>query len=86
MKIKEILTAFFAKKTPDKNRTRLRREYDALLNRLSDIRHNFNYIDNPSSIDALIFEENATLCRLQQLIAEAKSSGMRLEAFELDQK
>lgn len=70
----------------DEKCARLRSEYNELLNRLSDIRNNYNFTDNPSSIDALIYEENATLCRLQELYREAREHSMTLEAFEINKK
>lgn len=70
----------------DSRSAKLRSEYNELLNRLSDIRNNYNFIDNPSSIDALIYEENATLCRLRELYSEAREHSMTLEAFEIDKK
>ena len=70
----------------DERNARLRREYNELLGRLSDIRNNYNFTDNPSAIDALIYEENAALCRLQELYREARECNMTLEAFSLDKK
>ncbi len=70
----------------DEKTVKLKKEYNELLNRLSDIRRNFNFTDNPSAIDALIYEENATLCRLHELFREAKENNVTLEMFELNQK
>lgn len=84
MKIKEIFCKM--RKKPQTGNSELRREYNMLLSKLSDIRSNFNFTDNPSTIDALIYEENAALCRLRELYSEARKNGMTLEAFELDQK
>ena len=88
MNIKDFFLKFKAHKEPqeDKKSQRLRREYNELLNRLSEIRSNFDFIDNPTSIDALIYEENATLCRLQELYREARERNMKLEAFSVDKK
>ena len=84
MKIKDFFRKHFGRKSQDMQSVRLRNEYSELLNRLSEIRLNFNFTDNPSQIDALIYEENAVLCRLKELYRSAKSSGMKLEAFEFD--
>ena len=81
MKIREILSRLGGRKNADSDSLKLRDEYNMLLERLSDIRCNFNFTDNPASIDALIYEENATLCRLQELYREARERGMKLEAF-----
>ena len=70
----------------DEKTVKLKKEYNELLNRLSDIRRNFNFTDNPSAIDALIYEENAALCRLHELFREAKENNVTLEMFELNQK
>ena len=70
----------------DEKAFKLKKEYNELLNRLSDIRRNFNFTDNPSAIDALIYEENAALCRLHELFSEAKKNNVTLEMFELNQK
>ena len=86
MKIKEIFYKITKRQKPKADNSELRKEYNMLLSRLSDIRRNFNFADNPSAIDALIYEENATLCRLHELYSEARRKGMTLEAFELDQK
>ena len=85
MKIKDIFRKIAGQETTDKRSVRFRCEYNELLNRLSEIRLNFDLTDNPSQIDALIYEENAVLCRLRTLFQEAKSCGIRLEAFKLDE-
>lgn len=86
MKIKDILLKFAKANKTDEKSAKLRKEYIELLNRLSDIRSNYNFTDNPSTIDALIYEENAALCRLQELYSEAKKNSITLEAYELNQK
>ena len=53
-----------------------------LTERLADVRSNFDYATDPAAIDALIFEENATLCRLEQLYREAKEEGISVEVYE----
>lgn len=86
MKIKDILLKLMKRKSTENENTKLRSEYNRLLDRLSDIRTNFDHTDDPFSIDALIYEENATLCRLQELYHQARKNKITLEAFELDQK
>ena len=88
MSINDILLKFKIHKASadDQKSESIRKEYNELLNRLSDIRSNYNFIDNPSSIDALIYEENAALCRLQELYREARESSITLEAFERNKK
>lgn len=70
----------------DEKTAKLKSEYNELLNRLSDIRNNFDYTDNPSSIDALIYEENATLCRLRELYSEARERSVTIDAFDSSKK
>ncbi|MCH5204120.1 MAG: hypothetical protein J1F03_05185 [Oscillospiraceae bacterium] len=88
MSINDILLKFKIHKASadDRKSESIRKEYNELLNRLSDIRSNYNFIDNPSSIDALIYEENAALCRLQELYREAREYSITLEAFERNKK
>ena len=86
MNTKEILMKIIKRKNTENENTKLRREYNRLLDRLSDIRTNFDHTDDPFSIDALIFEENATICRLHELYSIARKNKITLEAFELDQK
>lgn len=56
-----------------------RREYAELTDRLETIRTNFDNVSDESVIDALIYEENAVLCRLSALYRKARESGIRLE-------
>ena len=58
------------------------RECSALTERLADIRCNFDAVTDPPEIDALIFEENAVLCRLEQLYREARTEGISVEIYE----
>ena len=74
------------KNTEEEENKNLRREYNELLSHLSDIRSNYNFTDNPSAIDALIYEENAALCRLHELYREARERNIKLEAFPVDEK
>lgn len=62
---------------------KLSHEYSELTQRLTQIRTNFNFADEPDVIDALIYEENSTLARLSQLYKEARASRLSLEIYEL---
>ena len=87
MTLNDLLLRFrIQKDSSDEKNKKLRREYNELLSHLSDIRSNYNFTDNPSAIDALIYEENAALCRLQELYREARELNMTLEAFPVDEK
>lgn len=58
------------------------RECGELTERLADIRANFDNVTDAASIDALIYEENAVLCRLEQLYHEARAEGITVELHE----
>ncbi len=69
--------------TPEEQRRKaLARECSLLTERLSDIRNNFDAVTDPPAIDALIFEENAVMCRLEQLYREARAEGISVEIYE----
>lgn len=84
------ISAHFPFKKPvvplDERREVLRREYLELLERLSDIRRNFDFVEEPSCADALIFEENAVVLRLERLLGEAKAQGLSIEFHEMAKK
>lgn len=66
--------------TSEESRARaFRKEYGELLDRLECIRANFDNVSEVSDIDALIYEENAVLCRLSALYRQARETGIRLE-------
>lgn len=74
-----------AKKRGSEKNTRsevFARRCTELTEHLAEVRSNFNYVTDPPAIDALIFEENATLCRLEQLYREAKAEGISVEVYE----
>ncbi len=66
----------------DERRRAFAREYIVLIERLADIRANFDAVCESSAIDALIFEENAVLCRLEQLYREARAEGISVEIYD----
>lgn len=66
----------------DTNRKKLAHECNELTERLTDIRANFNNVTDTATIDALIYEENAVLCRLEQLFREARADGITIEPHE----
>lgn len=81
MKFLEKLTN--SGETPEeKRRKAFARQCSALTERLADIRANFNAVTDPPAIDALIYEENALLCRLEQLYREARAEGITVELYE----
>ena len=79
MKITEQLKMIFHR-NPEVNYAQKRyiESYKALLERLSEIRRNFDFTDDEPAIEALIYEENATVCRLEHLIREAKSENIKI--------
>lgn len=66
----------------DIRRKMFARECGELTERLADIRANFDNVTDTASIDALIYEENAVLCRLEQLYREARAEGITVELHE----
>lgn len=66
---------------PDE-REAVRKSYAQLLDRLGDIRSRFDMAVEEDVIDALIYEENAVLCRLAQLYKQARAEGITLEHYE----
>lgn len=66
--------------SPDKRReTQLLQEYSRLTDRLEQIRTNYDFVSDNAEIDALIYEENAVLCRLAALFRKAKDMGVHVE-------
>lgn len=71
------------RESPDKLREReLMLEYVRLTERLEQIRANYDFVSESSEIDALIYEENAVLCRLSALLQKAKETGVHIEFHE----
>ena len=85
MKILEL----FSKKSEsyqDERRKMFARQCSELTERLNDIRNNYNAVTDPPAIDAMIYEENAVLCRLEQLYREARIEGITVEIHERKKK
>ncbi len=59
----------------------LRRTYAELIERLNDIRTMFDFATDSAMIDALIFEENAVLSRLEQVYKDARAEGIALPVY-----
>lgn len=66
----------------DKSKLRLAGQYTYLLERLGDIRSNFDFVTDEDEIDSLIYEENAVLAKLAALYKQARAEGIALEIFE----
>lgn len=68
------------RETAEESRARaFKMEYDELKDRLDSIRTNYDNVSAEPDIDALIYEENAVMCRLSALYRKARESGIRLE-------
>lgn len=66
--------------SPDKRReNELILEYSNLTDRLEQIRNNFDHVSEDAEIDALIYEENAVLCRMAALIQRARDMGVHVD-------
>lgn len=70
------------RKKTDKRRETFAQRCSMLTERLADIRSNFDNVTDPHTIDALIYEENAVLVRLEQLYREARAEGISVEPHE----
>ncbi|MCM1165043.1 MAG: hypothetical protein NC299_11275 [Lachnospiraceae bacterium] len=81
MKISGLLSKN-KKSDADARRKAFARECGELTERLADIRANFDNVTDASSIDSLIFEENAVLCRLEKLYRDARAESVSVEPHE----
>lgn len=57
------------------------RRIAALTEQLADVRTNFDFVTDERTIDALIYEENALLCKIESLNREARERGIHVEPF-----
>ncbi len=74
---------FKAGKPPrDKRETLLEETYTELLQQLEDVRAMFDFATDSAMIDALIYEENALLCRLEKIYKDARAEGISLKIYE----
>ncbi len=72
-----------AEKPPrDKREKLLEETYTELLQQLEDVRAMFDFATDNSMIDALIYEENALLCRLEKIYKDARDEGISLRTYE----
>lgn len=85
MKISDLLSKN-EETSEDIRKKTFARECGELTERLADIRTNFDNVTDAASIDALIYEENAVLCRLEQLYRDARVEGITLELHERTKK
>ncbi len=53
-----------------------------LTERLDDVRVTFDLVTDERTIDALIYEENALLCRIEALHREARERGISVQPYE----
>lgn len=53
-----------------------------LTEQLGNIRANFNIVTDDRTIDALIYEENALICRIEALHREARERGLKVQPFQ----
>ena len=56
-----------------------------LTERLADIRSCYDMAQDNDTIEALIYEENAVLCRLAALYKQARAEGVSLQPYERSQ-
>ena len=66
----------------DNERDDLAKRIGALTEQLEDVRANFDFVTDERAIDALIYEENALICRIESLHREARERGINVQPFE----
>lgn len=84
-----MLTGLFSRRriSPDESRARdFMKEYETLTERLEQIRANYDFVSDDLEIDALIYEENAVLCRLSAMYSKAREMGIHADYPEDRQK
>ncbi len=63
-------------------REELSKRISYLTERLGDVRITFDLVTDERTIDALIYEENALLCRIEALHREARERGISVQPYE----
>lgn len=66
----------------DNEREDLAKRISILTEQLDDVRTNFDIVTDERTIDALIYEENALLCRIESLHHEARERGYIIQPYE----
>jgi len=66
----------------DKECDELAKRITTLTEQLRDVRANFDIVTDERAIDALIYEENAILCRIEALHHEAKERGITVQLYQ----
>ncbi len=77
-----MLTELFNRRAASQDELRARdfmKEYEALTERLERIRANYEFAGEDWEIDALIYEENAVLCRLSAMHSKARLMGIHAD-------
>ncbi len=76
------LNKFNKKPVVDHRKNEFLLQYTELTERLSTIRANYDMVTDESTIDALIYEENAVLSKLSGMYRQAREQGITLEPYE----
>lgn len=66
----------------DSEREDIAKRITALTEQLDDVRANFDFVTDERTIDALIYEENALICRIESVHREARERGITVQPFE----
>lgn len=53
-----------------------------LTAQLGNVRANFDFVTDERAIDALIYEENALICRIESLHHEARERGISVQPYQ----
>lgn len=81
--MKNPLSFFKKEASPEDTRREFyQKRCDELTQQLHDIRANFNFVNDPQYIDALIFAENSVTCQLGQLYKDARAEGIKIQLYE----
>ncbi len=66
----------------DSEREDIARRINTLTEQLADVHVNFGFVTDERLIDALIYEENALLCRIESVHREARERGVTIQPYE----
>ena len=66
----------------DSEREDIARRINTLTEQLADVHVNVGFVTDERLIDALIYEENALLCRIESVHREARERGVTIQPYE----
>lgn len=80
----KLLAKFGKQRTllSDTERDDIAKRISQLTDQLDDVRANFDFVTDERAIDALIYEENALICRIESLHREARERRIHVQPHE----